>query len=302
MKSHLVLSVAVAFCLLIVVAIVGGSHMRKEFPYELEFVPTDKSIGIINTVAWNQRDLVVAWGEKGKDIRANTLMKGSLNQCVLEELTNGKTYQIRIRRADLKGMLLYKPFTTEVTVREQRPKYAILVGASVGKAWNLPSLSERTGTDEFVFGYRGKYGYDKGEVLEQTAKAKIKPDIVIIKECAAYFPKELEPIREKLPQWVDLLASHGITPVLATCAPVTEDNDSQNPGRQEAINEFNQFVRAYAEKNNLGLLDLGKTLTDGEASYYLQDSYAQPDGLHLVPKAYKALDAVMAEVVAADTE
>ena len=264
--------------------------MRRKLPYEIELVPTRNGIAITNTTDWNRRDLVVSWGEKGSEFEGSMLMKGSLNRCMIDGLAGDKTYSIRLRRSDLRGRLLYKPFESEVTVRERVPTYAVLVGASVGKAWDLPSLPDRTGNDDFVFGYRGKYGYDKGDALDRLVEAQLRPDLVIIKECAAYFPGELEPSAEKLPQWVDLLKANGMTPVLATCCPVTEANDGGNPGRQEAIDEFNRFVRDYARENGLCLLDLAKALRVGETNSHLRSDYAQPDGLHLAPKAYAVLD------------
>jgi len=269
---------------------VGVTSLRKPLPYDFEFIPTRNGVAITNTTAWNQRDFLVSWGEAGGNIKASMLMKGALNHCVIEGLAGGKTYAFRLRRSDLKGRLLYLPYTTAVTVSERVPTYVVLVGASVGKTWDLPSLPGRTGIDDFAFGYRAKYGYDKGDIIEGLTGAQLKPEMVIIKECAAYFPKELEPIREKLPHWVDSLTTNGIIPVLATCCPVTKANDEQNPGRQTAIDEFNAFVRTYARENQLRLLDLAQALQISNSDSHLRSDCAQPDGLHLTSKAYAALD------------
>ena len=69
MKRSRVIVGASIFCFLFVVGIIGGIRLRKQMPYEFEIVPVENGIGIINTTAWNQRDLAVFWGEKAKDIR-----------------------------------------------------------------------------------------------------------------------------------------------------------------------------------------------------------------------------------------
>lgn len=262
-------------------------------PYEMEFVPIEKGIGIINTTTWNQRDLLVSWGEKGGKIAASKIMKGSQNECVIDGLTAGITYALQVRRADLLGRIRYKSLETAITIHDPAPKYVILVGASVGKSWDLPSLPKRASNSKFVFGYRGIYRYDKTPVLEWITRSQIKPDIVIIKECAAYLPKEQNKIIEKIPGWVSFLREREITPALATCCPVTEENDSQNPGRQDAINKCNTFTRSYARENGVGILDLQKVLEASDTHTFLKDIYAQPDGLHLTPKAYDAMDSML---------
>lgn len=284
--------------LVLSVGIVGVGCMRENSQYDFEVVPLDKEIGIINLTSWNQRDLLVSWGKKAEGLRSNAVMKGSLNECVIEGLEPGQNYSIRIARTDLIGKLRYRPYKTEATTGIVKPSYIVLVGASVGKEWNLAALPKRTGINGFVLGHRGKYGYDKGDQVEKLAGvSSSKPDIAIIKECAAYFPKELERIIEKLPLWVDTLASSGITPVAATCCPVTEENDKANPGRQKAIDEFNRFVRAYAMQNNMSVVDLAKTLQVSETDTHLRGDYAQPDGLHLTPRAYLALDSMLVSLL-----
>jgi len=298
LKRHRIFLSAVAICGLLIAATVGASSVRRELPYEFDIVPIDHGIGITNTATWNQRDLIVSYGERGETPQSNTLMKGSLNQCVIQGLKGGQTYSLRIKRADLKGKLLYKTFEAEIEVLDPAPKYVVLVGASVGKDWDLPSFPDRTGESGYTFGYRGRYSHDKESLITPFLSAQLKPVVVIIKECAAYFPEDKDKIVEKLPRWVDLLKASGITPVLATCVPVTGDNDRNNPGRQAAIEDVNQFIRTYTEKNNIGLLDLASVLRVDENNGYLRESYARQDGLHLQADAYKPLDEILVPTIA----
>ena len=293
MRKHSLSLYAGVLCVLLIAGIAGVSHLRKALPYEFEIIPIQNGLVVTNTAAWNERDLIVSWAEPDSSARSELVMKGSVNQCAAEGLKAGQTYSIRIRRADLKGRLLYKPFETEAVVLDAAPRYVVLVGASVGKDWDLSSFPDRTGESGYVFGYRGKYKYDKEDLITPLLSAPVKPDTVIIKECAAYFPEDADRIIEKLPEWVDLLRENGVTPVLATCVPVTKKNDEENPGRQEAINKANRFIRTYSAENNVGLLDLAETLRVSEADEHMREDFAQPDGLHLAPGAYSELDAIL---------
>jgi len=261
--------------------------MRRDLPYEFELVPIKNGISITNVTTWNQRDLVVSCTGNNETV---TVMSGTRNHCLLAELPTGRTYSIRISRADLKGRLLYRPFKADITVVDPPPEYVVLVGASVGKGWDLPSLPSRSHFESLVLGCRVKYGYDKSDVLERIAATPVKPDKVIIKECAAYMPQELEKIMRKLPVWVDLMEDNGITPILATCCPVTVSNDRDNPGRQRAIETFNRFVRDYAAEHDLQTLDLDHALRISDTNHYLREDYAQTDGLHISAEGYSALD------------
>jgi hypothetical protein len=232
--------------------------------------------------------------------RTNVLMKGSENSCVINGLAPTATYTVRVMRRDIKGSILYRPFQTDVIVSAKAPKYVVLVGASVGEAWNLPSLPTRAGVDGLAFGYRGKHSYDKTDLIERVVKCQVKPEAVIIKECAAYFPRESEAIFEKLPIWVDILRTHEITPILSTCCPVTESHDRRNPGRQDAVNRFNKFVRAFAVENGIKLLDLAEALQVSDTNRHLSREYAQADGLHLTGEAYARLDSWLISLILDD--
>lgn len=273
--------------------------MRKDFPYEFDIVPIKNGIAITNMTSWNERDLTVRYSSDDGQFQSRILLPGADNHCIVGQLSPGHSYTIRITRADLKGRLLYRPFQTEVTVSEPPPEYVVLVGASVGGAWDFPSLPARSGLGNSAFGYRAGFGYDKQDVIERLLAGPTKPDKVIIKECAAYMPRELDNAIGKIPGWVDMLKSREITPILATCCPVTEANDIDNPGRQKAIEKFNDFIRSYAADHDLQVLDLEKTLRVDDTDHRLREEFAQNDGLHLTPKAYSALDRMAPAVLGA---
>jgi len=271
--------------------------MRKDLPYKFDLVPIKSGIAITNVTSWNERDLMVHYSSDDGQLESRTLIPGADNQCIVGQLSPGRSYTVRIARADLKGRLLYRPFQTEVAVSDPPPEYVVLVGASVGRNWDFPSLPARSGAGNLAFGFRGKYGYDKQDVLERLVAGPTKPDKVIIKQCAAYMPQDIDSAIAKTPGWVDMLESHRITPILATCCPVTEANDIDHPGRQKAIEKFNDFIRSYAADHDLQILDLEKTLRVDETDRRLREEFAQADGLHLTPEAYSALDRIAAAVL-----
>jgi hypothetical protein len=283
-------------CALLIIGVLALYLLRKNLPYQFEFVPIREGVVIITTTGWNRNDLDITLTGNSDGASLRALMKGEKNQCRVEELRGGETYSIRVRRSDLLGRVRYQSFNGSVVVPEMPPQYVVLVGASVGKAWNLPSLPDRTGFKDFVFGCREKYGYDKSEVIQRLSES-YKPDIVIIKECSAYFPKHRSQMVEKIPSWIATLSDNDIIPILATCCPVTETNDAENAGRQVATNEFNRFIRAFAAEHDIVLLDLAQALEISKDAHHLRNEYAQPDGLHLTPQAYEKLDQLLISVI-----
>ena len=68
--------------------------------------------------------------------------------------------------------------------------------------------------------------------------------------------------------WVEMLKKRSVVPILATCVPVTRENDEKTPGRQKSINGFNEFIRSYAQKKKLAVLDLQNALEDDSGKHY----------------------------------
>jgi hypothetical protein len=258
--------------------------LRREMPFQ-EIIPLDKGAAVINAAQWNM-DKIVVQIYSGKE----RLKKGTVGRdgvCLFRDLLNGKGYRIEIKRKDLKGRILYKKLDAEVTPRLGGVRYYILVGASVGKAWEFEKLTERLNIKEgIVLGNRTKYDFDKSSAIESIIENPVPVSGVIIKECAAYFPRELVSSQEMIKGWAEKLALHGIKPILATVVPVTEDHDKKHPGRFNSIIKFNDFIREYALKKGIQILDLEKALRIGEGDRHLKGEYAATDGLHLVKKAY----------------
>jgi len=159
------------------------------------------------------------------------------------------------------------------------------VCASVGSAWNInehfPNL-DITVYDEYQF--------DKGNVIRDILDSD-KPDIMIIKECAAYFPPEetgmsMDAYRDLIRDWVNLCRSESVIPVITTVVPIDPDNPSNWEGQLESILEFNNWIHQYCRDENISVLDLEAALRVSDGNRILDPNYDSGDGLHPNDLAY----------------
>jgi len=161
-----------------------------------------------------------------------------------------------------------------------------LVCASVGSAWNIgehfPQLNIRV-YDEYQF----DKGYRIREILDSE-----KPDIMIIKECAAYFPPDsqgssMSAYQDLIRNWVNLCRGQGVIPVLTTVVPIDPDNPS-NTGQAhlDSILEFNDWIKQYCSDEEISILDLEKALHISDSNRALNPDYDSGDGLHPNELAY----------------
>lgn len=157
--------------------------------------------------------------------------------------------------------------------------------ASVGSAWNIgghfPSLS---------IAVYDEYQFDKGDVIRNILEGD-KPDIMIIKECAAYFPPgdygtSMDAYMNLIRDWVNLLRGEGVIPVLATVVPVDPYNPGCSEGQNESILEFNDWIHEYCEYEDISVLDLEAALRISEDDRTLDPDYDSGDGLHPNDLAY----------------
>lgn len=205
---------------------------------------------------------------------------------------------------------------TEQTMANQ--KRIMLLGASVGKAWNLKEWPARTNSAGYSFESVAFYEYDKTPALEEILirpKRKFQltrtyvmgffkpaprlPNTIILKECAAYFPGDLPTYQSLMQQWVERVRKAGIEVVLATVVPVTRTNQTTHPGRIEAIRTYNDWIRSYAAQERLPLLDLEAAVRVDDKTRFLRDDLTSGDGLHLNKQAYEILDRTLRETLEA---
>jgi len=192
-------------------------------------------------------------------------------------------------------------------------KHVVLLGASVGREWNISSLPERLNNQEYDFEYVGASGFDKSDTLKEIISRKEKkPDIVFLKECAAYFPGDFEHYKRLMKQWVTLCRQEDIVPIPATIIPVTRLHTvkkfmidfvkGRNPlkngnplthKRNASILAYNDWIKSYAIEQGLAVLDLETAVRYSETNRFLKENLAKVDGLHVNSTAYKSLDKIV---------
>jgi len=195
-------------------------------------------------------------------------------------------------------------------VGSDQKRHITLVGASIGRAWNFFSLAERLRRDDYIFEFVDTGSFDKTLwIKEILARPQNKPDVIIIKECAAYFPGDFSRQKSLVEEWMKECHEANVLPVLATVIPVTRLHSFKkilidivklrnplkygNPFRQKrnkAILEYNDWVREYCQRNGWPCLDLEAAVRYSEKKRYLRRDLAKLDGLHVNSKAYKILD------------
>jgi len=169
--------------------------------------------------------------------------------------------------------------TTKIPLpRSVADRRLVLVGASVGLAWRLHLVFPNVRTLD-------EYRFDKTGPLARAIA--LRPDAIILKECAAYFPSSGDVDTALVEQWVEQIRRAGIRPVLATVVPVTAEHARRAPGRQEGLTSFNDWLRGYAAGEDVPLLDLEQALRISAADRHLDDRLDSGDGLHLAWQTYR---------------
>ena len=189
----------------------------------------------------------------------------------------------------------------------------MLLGASIGRAWDISSLPRRIGNYDYIFEYVDGGGFDKSKELKEIlSRAENKPDAIFLKECAAYFPGDFENYKSLMEHWITDCYKAGVIPIPTTVVPVTKLHSLKKFGidilklrnpfklgspfknkRQKAILEYNDWIRMYCAENVLALLDLEKAVRKSEKNRYIKSGLAKIDGLHLNKKGYRTLDKIV---------
>lgn len=186
-------------------------------------------------------------------------------------------------------------------------RHIVLLGASVGKAWDFPGLPSRVSAGDYTCESVTEYRFNKSDELTAIlGRAQDKPDAVIIKECAAFFPGDFSKYQGLVHRWVGECRSAGVVPILATVVPVTRTYALRTfalhlirgkilypKGTFEGIIAYNDWVREYAAEEGLALLDLEAAVRVSSRDRHLKESFARRDGLHLNTKAYRELDRIV---------
>jgi hypothetical protein len=191
------------------------------------------------------------------------------------------------------------------------PTRVALLGASIGKGWEFPSLPERTGIEGLTCEFAGIYDFDKGQALrELLARPRGRPDIIILKECAAYFPGDLNRYEGLMRGWIEDCRTLGVVPVPVTAIPVQSPRTLQGKlklfvkqhvlhreTRNGQIARYNDWLREYTAASGLELLDLEAALRVSRTDRTLRGDLQSGDGLHVNNRAYAILDQAFSDIL-----
>jgi hypothetical protein len=196
----------------------------------------------------------------------------------------------------------------------QPPRHVVLLGASIGRAWNISSLPSRIHNQEYTFEYvHGGSSFNKSDRLREIlSRSENKPDAIFLKECAAYFPGDMESYKSLMRQWIKECQELGVIPIPTTVVPVTRLHSLKkflidiiklrnpfsfggpfNSKRNRAILEYNDWIKGYCKQQALPILDLEAAVRRSGTERYLRGDLATIDGLHLNKKAYRILDRIV---------
>lgn len=225
------------------------------------------------------------------------------------------------------GIAVFATSAADVKVSESvaappsdvKSMHVILIGASIGKSWDLPALPQRVKTERFTFEALQVWDYDKSEAVEETLMRPARkfkwtatylkgffkpsprvPDLIILKECSSYFYGDFQLQRKKefFQRWVEEVRQKHIPVMVTTIVPITRARaESDGTAKLQAIREFNDWMRSYAQTQRLPLLDLEKAMRTDAKERYLRDEYTSGDGSHLNRAAYAVLDRVMMDAL-----
>lgn len=166
------------------------------------------------------------------------------------------------------------------------------VCASVGAAWNMPGHFPQLNIEVYE-----EYQFDKGYRIQEILDSS-KPDIMIIKECAAYFPPDsqgtsMSAYQNLIIGWVNLCRSREVIPILTTVVPINPDTNGGQP-QLNSIIEFNDWIKEYCKDEDISVIDLEGALRASDSDRSLNPSYDSGDGLHPNEQAYtEKLDGIL---------
>ncbi|MFX0195921.1 MAG: SGNH/GDSL hydrolase family protein [Candidatus Hodarchaeota archaeon] len=189
------------------------------------------------------------------------------------------------------------------------PKHVVLLGASVGRSWHIEDLPARIGIQNYRFEYVSEYQFDKTEALQRILqRSGNKSDAIFIKACAAYFPRDQVQYQAQMKTWVELCKGARVIPILTTVVPVIKGGSLQLRAKEtikwllgkptlesrlDGLLQYNDWIRSFAKKEGLAVLDLEAALRTNEEDRSLRIDLHSGDGLHLNKKAYDLLDRIV---------
>lgn len=165
-----------------------------------------------------------------------------------------------------------------------RDAAVVFVGASITENWDF---------DRYFPGYDFSkvihFDWDKTQAWDSVREAR--PDIVVVKECAAYFYAEggtpLAEFENSIREMVERIRESGALPVLCTTIPVDVGHGGCSQAQLDDLRAFNGWLRGYCSDRNIALLDYEQRIADSQGQ--LPGACHDGDGLHPNSAGYDLL-------------
>jgi hypothetical protein len=151
----------------------------------------------------------------------------------------------------------------------------VFVGASITENWDFDHYFGAYNFQKVIH-----YDWDKTQVWDEVEGDD--PDIVVVKECGAYFydggGTPLGDYEDCLRGMVDRIRGIGAIPVLCTTLPVDVGTGGCTQAQLNDIRAFNDWLRGYCAGDGIVLMDYYQAIADAQGQ--LPESCHDGDGLH----------------------
>lgn len=199
--------------------------------------------------------------------------------------------------------------------RCERP--IVILGASYARGWNPGTLG---GHEWINKGVDGEQSYEMrarfaGDVLALEPRAVIIWGYIndIHRSKRNDIERTKERVERSFSEMVELARANGIEPIVATEVTIRGGDawseliaamigrllgkESYQDWVNSQVCELNDWLRRYAERNGIFLLDLQPVLSD--RSGRRRKEYATEDGSHITPAGYEALTSHFGKILEA---
>ncbi|MDF1545874.1 MAG: GDSL-type esterase/lipase family protein [bacterium] len=201
----------------------------------------------------------------------------------LKRKLTGSSQQVAPRQsyAELNEQL--KKQLAEGTAPDNR---VVFFGASITRRWDLESafpevnMINRGVGGQLVPGMLSRF---KRDVLD------LKPEAAIIKFCSINIRphQTLTMLKDGMTMMVQMAKQGNVKPIVSTIIPAGKpEAHIGNFSVADSLNQFNSWVRSFAEQHNLAMIDFARAIED-EHGFLPRDCSTDP--VHVNDKGYQLL-------------
>ncbi len=164
----------------------------------------------------------------------------------------------------------------------------VFVGASITENWDFDHYF-----GDYNFQKVIHYDWDKNQVWDEIRATN--PDMVLVKECGAYFYSDggtpLDEYENSIISLVGRIRAIGAIPVLCTTLPVDVGYGDCTQAQLDDLRAFNDWLRGYSSSQGIVLLDYYEQIADAQGQ--LPASCHDGDGLHPNSAGYDIISPIV---------